>query len=209
MAKSVLIVDDHLLFSRSLKVLVDSFQEYAVSHICNNGKELVSFYESNPIKPDIVLLDIKMPLMDGIETMAWIKENQLQQKVLALSMEDDETTIISMLRLGANGYLLKDITPEELLFALDTVYEDGFYQSSALKKAVENQRDGTLENLSKKEVEFLQFACSELTYREIADKMFRSHKTIDGYRENLFRKLEVKNRIGLAIFAIKHKLVSI
>lgn len=209
MPKTVIIVDDHLLFAKSLKILVNSFQDYEVIGIFSNGQEYISYVEANRKKPDILLLDIRMPVLNGLETMAWLKENCPTQKTLALTMEDDEKTIISMLRMGANGYLLKDIDPEEFFFALQTLMEEGYYNSEISKKALINNKMGKLEDLNEKEREFIGFSCSELTYKEIAEKMSRSPKTIDGYRENLFEKLNVKSRTGMVIYAIKHKLVSI
>lgn len=209
MQKSVVIVDDHLLFARSLKIMIDSFQEYTVAEILSNGQELVSFFQSNRKKPDILLLDIRMPGMNGLETMAWLKEHHPNQKVLALSMEDDETTVISMLRMGAHGYLLKDVDPEEFFYALGMLGQEGFYHSEFVRDALRADEKGRLGELSAKEVEFLRLAATELTYREIADQMDRSPKTIDGYRETLFEKLQVRSRTGLVLFAIRKKLVRV
>ncbi|HET7360508.1 MAG TPA: response regulator transcription factor [Salinimicrobium sp.] len=209
MAKSVIIVDDHLLFARSLKILVNSFQDYEVLELFSNGRELISYFEANHKKPDIILLDIRMPIMDGLETMAWLKENHPAEKVLALTMEDDEKTIISMLRLGANGYLLKDIDPEEFFFALETLMKEGFYDSEFIQNALKHKKNNFLGNLTDKEVEFIRLSCSELTYKEIAERMLRSPKTIDGYREHLFEKLHLKSRTGLVMYAIRKKLVSV
>lgn len=209
MQKNIVIVDDHLLLARSLKIMIDSFQEYAVAEILTDGQELVSFFESNRKKPDILLLDIRMPGMNGLETMAWLKEHYADQKVLALSMEDDETTVISMLRMGANGYLLKDVDPEEFFYALEMLVQEGYYHSEFVREALRADEKGRLGELSAKEVEFLRLAATEFTYREIADKMDRSPKTIDGYRESLFEKLQVRSRTGLVLFAIRKKLVRV
>lgn len=209
MQKSVVIVDDHVLFARSLKIMIDSFQEYKVVEILSDGQDLVNFFESNRKKPDILLLDIRMPGMNGLETMTWLKEHHPRQKVLALSMEDDETTVIAMLRLGASGYLLKDVDPEEFFFALEMLVQEGYYHSEFVRETLRADEKGGLGELSAKEVEFLRLAATELTYREIADKMDRSPKTIDGYREALFEKLQVKSRTGLVLFAIRKKLVRV
>lgn len=209
MRRSVVIVDDHTLFAHSLKVMVDSFEDYQVDETLANGQELISYFKTNAKKPDILLLDIKMPVMDGFETMSWLKENEPVQKVLALSMEDDDATVISMLRLGANGYLLKDIDPDEFQLALHTLVEEGYYHSGLEKKTFKGLESGKSDGLTEMELEFLRYACTELTYREIAGEMNRSPKTIDGYRESLFQKLGVKSRTGLAMFAIKHSLVTI
>lgn len=209
MEKSVVIIDDHILFARSLKIMIDSFQEYTVAEILSDGQELVSFFKSNREKPDILLLDIRMPGMDGLETMAWLQEHHPHQKVLALSMEDDEATVISMLRMGASGYLLKDVDPEEFFFALEMLVQEGYYHSEFVRDTLRADEKGMMGELSGKEVEFLRLAASELTYREIADQMARSPKTIDGYREALFEKLQVRSRTGLVLFAIRKKLVRV
>lgn len=207
--KSIVIIDDHILFARSLKIMIDSFQEYTVVEILSDGQELVSFFKSNREKPDILLLDIRMPGMDGLETMAWLQEHHPHQKVLALSMEDDEATVISMLRMGASGYLLKDVDPEEFFFALEMLVQEGYYHSEFVRDTLRADAKGMMGELSGKEVEFLRLAASELTYREIADQMARSPKTIDGYREALFEKLQVRSRTGLVLFAIRKKLVRV
>lgn len=208
MNNTVAIVDDHTLFAQSLKSMVNSFPEYEVTGINKNGKELVNYFESNRAKPDLVLLDIRMPIMDGPETMAWLKENYPHQKVLALTMEDDEETVTFMVKLGCRGYLLKDIDPDEFKFALDEVIKEGFFYSDAVSEAIKNKdKENKLTNLTKRELEFLELACSEMTYKEVAHEMNLSPKTIDGYRESLFQKLNVRSRTGLVLYAIKHRIL--
>lgn len=209
MSKSVIIVDDHLLFARSLKIMVESFDGYSVTSIFGNGQELIDHLGATQERPDVILLDIKMPVMNGLETMTWIRQYEPQQKVLALSMEDDEATVLSMIRQGVKGYLLKDIDPEEFRHALDSLMCDGYYHSDLQKKTLKHESSGKLEKLNDKEQQFLQLACTELTYREIAEVMGRSYKTIDGYRDFLFKKLNVKSRTGLVMYAVKHNLVNL
>lgn len=207
--RTVIIVDDHLLFAKSLKIMVDSFKDYSVLEIFSNGQKLVDYLENDGKQPDIILLDIKMPVMNGLETMAYIRKFNPQQKVMVLSMEDDEATVLSMLRLGVKGYLLKDIDPDEFQYALESLVEEGYFHSDLQMRTLKNEKEGSFENMTSKEKEFIELACSELTYREIADAMGRSFKTVDGYREMLFRKLKVKSRTGLAMYAIKHNLVNL
>ncbi|MCM5663308.1 response regulator [Galbibacter mesophilus] len=208
---SIAIVDDHSLFAKSLISLVDSFDNYKVIFNATNGKNFIEELEKHSL-PDIVLMDINMPLMNGIETMEWLKENHPQQKVIALSMDDSEETIIKMLRMGAKGYLLKDIHPEIFQNALDDVIHKGFYYSDRItNKLLDNidkkETDPNEVKLKEREVEFLKLACTEMTYKEIAAEMCLSPKTIDGYRESLFDKLEVRSRIGLVLYGIKNKMV--
>lgn len=208
----IVIVDDHLLFSNSLKKLIEGFADYEVTKQIGNGKELVEYLskESNP--PDLILLDVKMPMMGGKATMDWISSNHPTLKVLVLSMDDDESTIIYMLRKGAKGYILKDIDPKAFKEAIDNVLHKGFYHServSAVLLGEIHKPEETETRLNKRELAFLDLACSDKTYKEIASEMFLSPKTIDGYRAALFKKLNVKSRVGLAMYAIKNGLVEI
>lgn len=207
----ITIVDDHLLFSQSLSYLIGTFKEFAVIGNYNNGKEFINSFSAETEIPDMVLLDVNMPIMDGIETMKWIKTNHPDLKVIALSVNDDEETIMKMITNGAKGYLLKDTHPKTFKEALLEVFNKGFYYSEMVSGLLINKL-GNNENkiiLKEREVEFIKLACTEKTYKEIADGMCLSPKTIDGYRENLFQKLEIKTRIGLVLYAIKHKIVYI
>ncbi|GAA3512013.1 response regulator transcription factor [Aquimarina addita] len=209
--KTVVIVDDHLLFAQSLESLITKLDGYEVLAILKNGKELTQYYLHKRRKPDLILLDVKMPVMDGVQTMTWLKEHQTEQKVLVLTMEDDEETIIKMLRAGARGYLLKDIHPENFEFAMKMVIEQGFYYSSKIQSALqysdqpekEVTRD-LAEKLTEREWTFLKYACSELTYKDIAGEMELSPKTVENYRESVFKKLQVRTRVGLVIYCMKN-----
>jgi len=212
MSKTIIIVDDHVLFAKSLLGLVNSFQGFTVLEILKNGQELIDYIQANNVKPDIILLDIRMPVLNGIEVMTWLRKHLPEQKALALSMEDDENYILKMIRLGCRGYLLKDIEPKEFLKALNAVVESGYYFNSEVSEALNNNdhiEKIEFDPLTKREMEFLQYACSEMTYKEVADKMNLSPKTIDGYRENLFYKLHVKSRVGMVIFAIKNEMCEV
>jgi two-component system invasion response regulator UvrY len=207
----VAIVDDHNLLRKALAKLISSFENYAVLFEGDSGKEIKAKIALQVI-PDVILLDVNMPDMDGYETVRWLNKNYPQVKVLALSMFSDETTIIRMLRLGAKGYILKNIEPEELKLALDSIMKKDFYLSdyisgkiiSGLHKDLGNPDEQIV--LSDKEKEFLRLVCSELTYKDIADKMFISHRTVDNYRNVLFDKLKVRSRVGLVMYAIKNGL---
>jgi DNA-binding NarL/FixJ family response regulator len=206
----IIIVDDHLLFSQSLQLLINSFKEFEVINRFENGKVFITYLQENTDSDiDLILLDVNMPVLDGVETMKWIKENRPSLKVIALSVNDDEEIIIQMIANGAKGYLLKDTSPEIFKEAMCCVIEKGFYftelvSGMLVKKAND---DSKKINLKEKEIVFIRHACSEKTYKEIASEMCLSPKTIDGYRECLFDKLEIKTRIGLVLYAIKHKIV--
>lgn len=215
----IAIVDDHSLFAESLQSLIDNFENFKVDYIVKNGQELVDKLAYKKYHPDIILLDINMPYMNGIQTMCWLKENHPNLDVLALSMEDEEDTIIQMLRYGAKGYLLKDIHPDELQYALNEILVKGFYYTDRVSNSLINSLNLDSEknkinelkfvDLNERELSFLELACTEKTYREIADDMFISIKTVDGYRDTLFKKFGVNNRIGLVLYAIKNDLVKI
>ena len=159
-----------------------------------------------------------MPEKDGYETSLWLKENYPDIKVLALSMYDDETAIIRMLKNGVRGYILKDAEPAELRTAIESVFNKGFYYSEMvtgrLMRTITDMEDEgnntrKILNLTERETDFLKLACSEMTYKEIAAEMHLSPRTIDGYRDTLFEKLNIKTRTGLAIYAIKNGIVKI
>lgn len=213
----VALADDHILLRNGLAGLINGFDGYTVLFEANNGHDLMKTLDANNL-PDLVLLDINMPVKDGFETALWLKQNHPDIKVLALSMYDNEPSIIKMLRNGAKGYLLKDTAPKEFKTALDAVMSKGFYYSEMvtgkLIHAVNNmdepqQQKNSFSKLNEKETEFLKLACTEMTYKEIADKMFLSPRTIDGYRDALFEKLNVKTRVGLVMYAIKTGLVQV
>ena len=214
---SVAIVDDHMLLRNGLATLIRGLETYAVLFEANNGKDFFKQLQPRYL-PDIVLLDINMPEMDGYETALWLKRNYPGIKILALSMYDNENSIIRMMKNGAKGYILKDIDPMEFRSALDSLMRKGFYYSelitgklihavSKLYDAGEAVKSPSL--LNAREIEFLKLVCTEMTYKEIAEKMFLSARTIDGYRDALFEKLNVKSRVGLVLYAIKHNIVNV
>jgi DNA-binding NarL/FixJ family response regulator len=206
---SIVIVDDHSLFAQALENLINTFEGYRVLYTVKNGDEFCRELKLASRAPDIALIDINMPVMNGIETTKWLTRNYPAIKVLALSMDDDEHTVISMLRAGAKGYLLKDINPSILQEAFREIYEKGFYHSERITNTVLNslhKTEPTQQQLKEREIEFLKLVCTEKTYKEIAGEMFLSPKTIDGYRESLFEKLQIKSRVGLALYAIKNRI---
>ena len=211
---TIAIVDDHSLFARSLEKLINSFPQFRVVFHAKNGVELQERIGNNPNGiPEIVLLDINMPVMDGFETAEWLTKNHPKVKIMTLSMEDDEQSILKMLRKGAKGYLLKDINPEILNLALIELIEKGYYHSEKVSETLLHSltsfEDGSVLDFKENELTFIQLACSEMTYKEIADVMDLSPKTIVGYRQDLFKRLKIKNRVGLVIFALKNNLMKI
>jgi DNA-binding NarL/FixJ family response regulator len=210
---SLVIVDDHSLLAGSLEQLINSFENFKVLYHAANGAELQEKLAEGNNVPDIMLLDVNMPVMNGYETLTWLSEVHPNIKVLILSMDDDEAVILKMLRRGAKGYLLKDIHPDKLEEALEEVMENGYYHSEKVAKtllqSLQPNHHTEEYDFKENEIRFMQLAATEMTYKEIAKEMSLSPKTIDGYRQELFDRLNVRNRIGLVIFALKHNLIEI
>jgi DNA-binding NarL/FixJ family response regulator len=209
----IALVDDHILLRNGLAALINSFNGYQVSFEADHGKEFITMV-ANQGSPDIVLLDINMPEMNGFETAGWIKDHLPSTKILVLSMMDNESAIISMLKSGAGGYILKDSKPAVFRQALDEIRDKGFFMNDLVTHKMLNYVKGeeqhtdaaTIARLSEKELTFLKLACTEKTYKEIASEMNLSPRTVEGYRDDLFAKLGVMSRVGLVLFAIKNGL---
>jgi two-component system, NarL family, invasion response regulator UvrY len=222
------IVDDHNLFRKGLIKLInlgDKDNRYAILFEAGNGNELIEKIGNKTTpKPDIILMDIDMPDMDGFETVSWLQKFYPDINVLVISMFESEQDIVRMLKLKVKGYLSKDIKVEDMHKALSAIADKGFYYTDKVagvmaktiqegEKGIKHEENGQTGNpsvwagLSENEIEFVKLACTELTYQQIADKMSLSVKTIEGYRENMFQRFKLKNRVSLAMFAVKHELV--
>jgi DNA-binding NarL/FixJ family response regulator len=215
MSYSVVLVDDHLLIAKAIGSIIEQFRNYDVLYECDNGKTLTERFRNNKEIPDIVLLDISMPVMDGFQTAQWLKENHPDVMVMALTMQGDDEALLRMIKSGAKGYLQKNVHPAELEKALDSLVHRGFYYPDwATSRVLANLQSGEGAkpagvHLSEREKEFLQYVCTELTYKEIGGKMSCSPRTVESYRDVLFEKLGVKTRVALALYAVKiglHKL---
>jgi len=207
----VALADDHVLLRNALATLIDSFGECRVIQQASDGLELIELIK-NSQPPDVAILDLNMPKKDGLETAEWFQQNQPQVFVLMLTMYDSELALIRLLKAGVKGFLKKDIHPSELKFAIHSVVESGYYYSNhTTGKLVNlfrnhNEHSLTLQNvmLSEQELEFLKLACTDMTYKEVALKMHLNPRSVDNLRDQLFTKLDVKSRVGLAMFAIRH-----
>ena len=213
------VVDDHKLFRKGLISLIEMVDSnYRILFEADNGLDMKNKLQPDEL-PDLILMDVNMPGMDGFESVAWLNEKYPFVKVLAVSMIEKEESILRMLKLGVKGYLSKDVEPKELGEAIDAVLNKGFYYTDFITGKLvhslqngqkgEDVRSEALKLMNDREKDFLKLACSELTYNEIAGIMFLSPKTIDGYRNSLFEKLKVKSRVGLALYAVKHGLVQL
>ena len=211
MKTSIGIVDDHQLFLKSLSLMLKSFKVYDVVVEALNGKELQDKIQQGAMVPSIMLIDVNMPVMNGIETAKWLSTHYPQTKLVALSMNDNDAVIIDMIKAGCCAYLLKETHPDELEKALQEIHAKGYYNADAsninFRRLLQSEKDAV--HITDKEKQFLQYACTDMTYKEIAALMFLSERTIDGYRETLFGKLKVQSRVGLAMEAIRKGLVNL
>jgi len=210
------IVDDHKIFRNGLKATLEDCEDFDLILEASNGKELVGLLASKT--PDVLLMDIKMPEMDGIQTAAYVHQHFKNIKILALSMFNEDKYIVDMMKAGASGYLLKNAEPEEIIEAVLTVYHKGFYFNEHLsitliKQLVGNDHAENIPHnkadLNEREIEVLKLVCQECSNQEIADKIFLSVRTVEGYRARLFEKTGSKNLVGLVIYAIKRGIINV
>ncbi len=211
---TVALIDDHKIFSDSLSSLINDFEGFSVCWTAQDGMKAIQLLEQKENVPDIILLDIIMPGMSGIEVAKWIFENKKDIKVLALTMEEDDNSVIQMLQYGVKGYLLKSVGAEELLTALQQVVKYGYYYTPIITGNIHKQiekriANGSAPELGEREKELLNHLCTDMSYAEISKKMFLSESTVDTYRARLFEKFEVKNRIGLVLKAVHAGLVKL
>lgn len=211
---NVVICDDHKLFRKGIAALLSDFDFIGEISEAGNGIELLNLLsEANPF-PDVVLLDLNMPEMDGVEAQKKIREIYSDIKIIILTMEYDEHLILHLIEEGIDGYLLKNADPDEMEIALKKVVRRGLYFSTDITDLIirgisQKKNDVPIEKITAKEQTILQLLCRERTAAEIADEMNLSVRTIDGYRKKLMEKSGAKNLAGLVVFAIKNDLVSI
>jgi len=206
----IVLVDDHRLFRSGIASLINKFPKYKILFEAGDGEELMRKLTPK-VQPDIILLDINMPKKDGIATAQWIRDTYPDIKIIVLSMFEDADKVLQMMKIGVKGYILKDAEPVEFEKALQKVSEgDVYYPEFVTRYLIQNfniQAESI--KLNTREIEFLKLAGSELTYKEIAEQMCISARTVDGYRDQLFEKLNVKSRVGLVLYAIKNKLIDL
>lgn len=206
----IALVDDHALFRSGIAAMVNGLKNYSVLFEAANGQELTRKI-SPKFKPHILLLDINMPQMDGIATAQWLRSNYPEIHIVVLSMFEDAEKVLAMVRLGVKGYLLKDAEPHEFEQALNNVSQNEVYFPAFVTRHLISSFNKPVDNikLNQREIEFLKLSGTELTYKEIADQMCVSVRTVDGYRDQLFDKLQIKSRVGLVLYAIKNKLIEV
>ena len=210
----VAMVDDHVLLRNALSSLVNNTGKCTVLYEVSNGKELIDKLHST-VHPDIVILDLNMPEMNGQETAEYLQQHHPDIKVLMLTMYDSELALIRLLKAGVKGFMKKDIHPSELIAAIESVHNHGYYYSSHTSSKLANlfiesdDKSKSFERImmSELELKFMKLVCSEMTYKEIAVELKLNPRAIDGMRDTLFTKLDAKSRVGLAMYSIKHGIM--
>ena len=210
----IALVDDHSLFRNGIAALLSEYKDIRVVFEVGNGKEMKDALAIH-LNVDVILLDINMPHMDGYASAKWLNENFPELRVLALSMFDDDDAIIKMLTAGAGGYVVKESSTADLYKAICGINDKGFYSSELVSGKLihslqqPNSGQHVKESITLKELEFLTHCASELTYKEIADKMNVASRTVDNYRESLFEKFDIKSRVGLVLFGLRSGLIEL
>lgn len=211
----LVIADDHEIFRDGLALMLSRQQHIQLVGQASNGRELVSLVTD--LQPDVVMTDVKMPLMDGIEATRLLISKDAGARIIALSMFDEENLIVDMLEAGAKGYLLKNADKQEILDAIHSVYEEKPYYchhtSTKLASLISKSKFNPYKKkealvFTDREVEIVRLICQQLTAQEIADKIFISKRTVEGHRTRILEKMSVKNTAGVVIFALKHKIVT-
>jgi DNA-binding NarL/FixJ family response regulator len=213
---SVVLVDDHTIVRNGLKSLIEVMGNYKVTAEFDNGK---AFIDALPLRPEptVVIMDLNMPEMNGLETVRWLHKHKSPLRILILTLETDERNIIELFRLGVRGYIPKNCSAAVLKSAIEDVAGTGYYHSEMLQSALAHNFGKTshvqslIDSITEREMLFIKLVCDqqEFTYEQIANMMSVSPRTVDGYREALFKKLDLKSKTGLVLFAIKHGLIEV
>lgn len=208
------IADDHAIFRQGVVTILSPYEEFKLVLEAENGEDLIKNLQK--CRPDVILLDLKMPVMDGIESIKEIRKTDSEVKIIILSMFDEEKYIWHLMELGANGYLLKNAKPTEIRIAINTAYTTGYYFNDMVNKALLKKLVikshikpdfSSSVNLTEREIQVLKLICEEHTAQEISKMIFLSPRTIEGIRTKLLEKIGVKNTAGLVMYAVKNKIV--
>lgn len=213
----VAIADDQVLFRKGMASIVNTFENISVVLEADNGKILIDTLATCTPLPDVVLLDLSMPELNGIETTKILHTDYPSIKIIILSVYGEDRFVTHLMELGVNAYLFKNVEPEEVERAIHTVIEKDFYFNEAFLNAMKNRMnskrqkilitDNLPSTLTSRETEILTLICKQKTAQEIADELFISVRTVDGHRNNLLEKTGARNSAGLVLFAIKHRLI--
>ena len=216
---SIAIVDDQLLFRQGLAALIQDAKTFTLQMEAESGNELVEKLKQQASLPDILLMDMKLPDISGVELNEIIQKQYSSVKVIVVSMYDEERLIYRMIEAGACGYLAKNCDKQELITAINTTVKSGFYFNYSTMKAMRSAatyKNLTIRNISnipieisEREEEVLQLICKEFTNAEIAEQLFLSTRTVEGHRNNLLMKTGCRNTAGLVVFAIRYHLFKV
>jgi len=212
----VAIADDETLFRRGMRQLIEEFDEIKVVLEAGNGRELLYQLAETENLPNVLLLDLNMPEMNGVETAKALQVQYPTIHIIVLSTYYSKTFILNMIELGASAYLPKNSLPEEVEACIREVFDKGFsYNDKVMQVIRENMvkktrpKSSFAPDLTEREKEVLQLICEQYTAPEIANKLFISPRTVDGHRNNLLQKLNCRNTAGLVVYALHHQLVHI
>lgn len=213
-AIKIALVDDEILFRKGISFLLQREDNIEIIFEASNGEELISRLEDNGIKPDIIIMDLKMPVLNGVEATKIIRKAYSDIKIIALTSYDTKSFVANMIQVGAVAYLIKNTTPKDLIHTINEVSRKGFYYSQTVLKTIQDTIISSKNNkcnletgfLSPREIEILQLICQQKTTSEIADQLFLSPRTVEGHRNNLLLKTESRNIAGLVVYAIQNEI---
>ncbi|MFG4004474.1 response regulator [Flavobacterium aquidurense] len=213
-AIKIALVDDEVLFRKGISFLLQREDNIDIIFEASNGEELLSNLEDSIFKPDIIVMDLKMPVLNGVEATKIIRKLYPEIKIIALTSYDTKSFIANMIQVGAVAYLIKNTTPKDLIHTINQVAKKGFYYNESVLKTVQEtivstkNSKGNLETsfLSPREIEILQLICQQKTTTEIAEHLYLSPRTVEGHRNNLLLKTESRNIAGLVVYAIQNEI---
>ena len=214
----ILLADDELLFRKGIAFLLEREKNIEIIFEASDGSEILDYLKKNKVHPDIILMDLKMPNLNGVEATKIIQKDFPEIKIIALTSYDSKSFINNMIQVGASSYLIKNATPTEMIFTINEVAKNGFYYNESVMQVINEcatqiQKNSKLileENfLTSREKEVLELICKQFNTQEIADKIFISPRTVEGHRTNLLLKTDCKNIAGLVVYAIQNKIIDI
>lgn len=213
-AIKIALVDDEVLFRKGISFLLQKENNIEIIFEASNGEDLIFCLEDNEVRPDIIVMDLKMPILSGVEATKIIRKSYPEIKIIALTSYDTKSFIANMIQVGAVAYLIKNTTPKDLIHTINEVARKGFYYSQTVLRTIQDTIISSKNNksnletgfLSPREIEILQLICLQKTTSEIADQLFLSPRTVEGHRNNLLLKTESRNIAGLVVYAIQNEI---
>lgn len=213
-AIKIILVDDEILFRKGIAFLLQREANIDIVFEASNGEELILYLSKTSEQPDIIIMDLKMPVLNGVEATKIIRKNFPGIKIIALTSYDSKSFVANMIQVGAVAYLIKNTTPKDLLHTIKQVALKGFYYNEDILETIQETIISTktskcnLQNgfLSPREIEILRFICQQKTTAEIAEELYLSPRTVEGHRNNLLLKTESRNIAGLVVYAIQNEI---